>query len=277
MLGGVPSYIARLFATTARARSQIAAVLPTEQLPSVGLELSAPRFTSGVGVAPQTENSAVQETDPATDRAVATVGYIAGNVDLSRQLFDRSSLTSFDRALAVELAAALATSLDDQLLHGSGTAPQLRGLANVSGITAVTKTNATPSAATNLAAIGDLVAETATAYGAQPTHLLMAPRRFEFIVTKLGYAPQWPVDNVVLSAAISTTLGAGTNQDEIYAIVAEELWLFRDSPAITVFPEIGSGALTVRVQARQAAGLLGNRIPQAIGRLTGSELAAPVF
>jgi Phage capsid family len=202
------------------------------------------------------------------------VGFVVGEVDASRQLFDFAE-PNLDQALAAELGAAIAAATDDIVLHGSGTGMTPRGLQNVSGITALSKTNASPTPATNLAAIGDLVNQTSAAYGAQVDTIVLHPRRFNFLISKLGYAPQWPTSNVVVSAAIATNVGG--SQDEIYAFASSEVWLFRRPPAIAIYPEVKSATLEVRVQVRQAIGLLAGRQPAAIGRLTGSELVAPTF
>jgi HK97 family phage major capsid protein len=81
---------------------------------------SVPRLNSGAAVAIQgSQNATVQETDPA-DAAISTpVGWLAGQVDMSRQAFDRSR-PGLDEAIATDLGSDFGTKLDVQLISGSG-------------------------------------------------------------------------------------------------------------------------------------------------------------
>jgi hypothetical protein len=274
--GGPPPFIASAFAVPARAAAPLAAALSVQPLPAAGKVVQAPRFTSGATAAIQaTENSAVSETDPVTALAESPIGTIAGQVDPSYQLL-QFGLPRMDEALSAALGASYGEALELQLINGSGSAGQMLGLLNVSGVTAVSKTNATPTAATNLAAIGDLLQQTATALGKPADTIVLHPRRKEFIEKKLGYAPvPWGVENVIVTAAMPVNLS--TNQDRVIALALDEVPLFSRGPTFRLFPESGSATLTARVQTYGFGALLGNRQPTAIGVLSGSELAPPVF
>lgn len=279
--GGAPGYIAEAFATAARGKAPLAERLISRPHPG-SLKVSTPRIVNGAAVNVQTgENAAVQETDPTSALAEVPTATIAGQLDLSRQLYD-FSLPGSDEWVAAELGADYASKLEIQLISGSGSAGQLLGLRNVgTGSTTVTKANGSPTFQTNLAAIGDLVSQTASAYGAQPDDVLlvMSPRRFDFIVSKATFAVRWPVSegNIVLSPGVPTNLGAGTNQDVILALVRSEVILYQRPVRFRVYPDVGSASLTVRVSALGYAALLSNRQPAAVGILTGTELTSPVF
>jgi HK97 family phage major capsid protein len=102
--------------------------------------LAIPRLATGAAVAVQaSENSAVQETDPTTSSTSPPVGTVAGQVDLSRQLFDFSR-PGMDAVIASDLGRAHGTALDAQIVNGSGSGQNLRGFLNVAGILSVAGT-----------------------------------------------------------------------------------------------------------------------------------------
>jgi hypothetical protein len=183
----------------------------------------------------------------------------------------------FDTVLAADLGASLTASLESQIVSGTGTAPELRGLVNAVGGTDVTKTNASPTAATNLKALGDLVRQAAEAYGAsEGLVILMSLRRLAWIVSTLGYQPQWPAP-VVAAGAVRTTIA--TSQDEVFVLPADEVVLMTSAPSFTahvgVPPPAGAGTLTMRYTASLYAALLTSRVGGALVHSTGTEWAAP--
>ena len=256
-----PGFIADHFAAAVRAKAVVAGIVRNEPLPRTGMKVETVRLSTGTATAVQSsEGATVQDTDLVEALVSSALCTISGQQDLSQQLLDRSEpgqAAGIDVALAHDLGNSYATSLDGQILYGSGTAPQLRGLLNVAGITAVAKTNGSPTGATNLAAIGDLVSQTSTAYGSLIETLLVHPRRLSWVRTKLGYSPEWPVPNVVACASLRTTDGVATNQDELYALASQEVILYGDAPNIRVsFDQTGSGTLTVKFVASGYAALL---------------------
>ncbi|MGI8707943.1 MAG: phage major capsid protein [Actinomycetota bacterium] len=271
--GGPPVFISDAFALAARAKSVMADVLPTRPLPESGLKVTTPRFGSGSAVAIHVEATTVQETDPTTALATGPVGTIAGHNDISQQAVDMSNI---DEAIAAELGNAYASQLDLQVVNGSGTAGQLLGLLNVPGISSVTYTSATPTAAENLANVGKLVSATASACGGAIDTLLLHPRRASYIRSKLGYAPEWPA-GVVEVGAIPTNLGAGTNEDIVIALARAESPLFIETPTFRALIDPLSANLTVRFQIYGYSALLANRQPASIGKLSGTGLIAPTF
>ena len=79
----------------------------------------------------------MQEVDPTTAGASTPVGTVAGQVDMSRQLFDLSR-PGMDGAITEDLGRAHGTAIDAQIVAGSGSGQNMRGLLNVSGILSVT-------------------------------------------------------------------------------------------------------------------------------------------
>jgi hypothetical protein len=93
-----PGWIAERFGRASRQTGTLATVFERQPLErgmvraSGGqMLLDIPRLATGAAVAVQaSENAAVQETDPTTSSTSPPVGTIAGQVDMSRQLFDFS-------------------------------------------------------------------------------------------------------------------------------------------------------------------------------------------
>jgi Phage capsid family len=275
----VPGYIASAFAAAVRSKAVVANVLHHEPLPAPGVKIETPRITTGTTAAVQTaDNASASNTDLVEALVTSNMATVAGQQDISQQLLDHAQPAITDVVLATDLGNALGVALDQQILYGSAASGQLRGLTQVAGITTVTKTNASPTGLTNLLALGDLTAQTAAAYGQTPTHLLAHPRRLAYIKTKVAGVFEWPIDNIVSTPTLHSTDGASTNQDEAFAIVANEIWLFGGEPTFrVVLDHSGVNTLTCRFLATMYAGLLAHRVPAAIGRVSGSEFTAPVF
>jgi HK97 family phage major capsid protein len=272
-----PNFIAEEFATALRDRSVLQDVITIRPLPERGSKVDVPRFATGAAAGVQaSEAAAPTQTDIDLDTVSASKVTITGRQTLSLQAFSFAD-ESFDRALAADLGAAVGAVLDQQILNGSGSSGQMRGLLNVSGVTSVTKTNASPTATTNYAAIGDLVKQTSDAYGGMVDTLLLAPRRFAWITSKLAFTPDWLRLQPAVAGAMPENLGGGTNEDRVIAIPRREIILHVGQPRFQVYAEVLSGNLQVRVQALLFAALVAGRKPAAIGVLSGTEVAAPTF
>lgn len=223
----------------------------------------------------QQELGAVSETDPATSLASAPVVTIAGQVDISRQLLDRSNPRMSDVALAAELGNAVAERLDLQVVNGSGT-NEMRGLLNATGISSVTWTDATPTVAELLPKLGNLYSNIASNF--PPDAILLHPRRNAWLLAASDSSgaqinPELPAPAFEV-ASIPTTLGG--DQDAIIMLRRSETILLRSPVTLRAMPEVLSGNLAVRIQAVQYAALL-IRQPGSIGKLVGSGLSAPTW
>lgn len=175
------------------------------------------RLDTDPTVAWRLENGVVTESDPTFSAVTFTVRSLAGVVKLSRELFDDS--VNIATALPNAFAAALALEVDRVALFGTGTPPEPRGLANVSGIQSVSMgTNG--AAPTNYSNVLSLLEALETANTPQVTALIGAPR------TKFKYAGLTATDNQPLMApkvvndipwlsttAVPVTQTQGTNSD----------------------------------------------------------------
>jgi capsid protein len=276
--------VAQAFSTAARNQAVVANLLHQERLPAAGVNVESARLSTGATVGMQASKGAsITNTDGVEALVTGVVALIEGQVNVSQQLLDPAERGStIDVLLGADLGEALGLKLDEQVLYGTGSNQQLRGLAAVSGIVDITKTNASPTGATNLLALGDLTARVAAALGRMPDTLLLHPRRVAYIRSKLANTIEWPAAPVAVPA-LRSSLGSGTNADEAFAIAVDEIWLLTEDPPIRfdVFFDpsgaTGSASLTAKFSARMYASLLAGRKVQAIGRATGTESSAPVF
>jgi len=107
---------------------------------------------------------------------------------------------------------------------------------------------------------------------------------FNAVGTADAPAAQGPVGSilglpVLTSANIATTLGSGTNQDEIYVVNAPNLFIYEDQsgPYLDTFRDVLSGTLQVRFRLFNYYSLILGRRPAAISKISGTGLAAPTF
>jgi HK97 family phage major capsid protein len=280
---GAPAFIGVEFAAAARAQATLAAALPRRPLPDAGLKIEVPRIATGATVAVQaSENAAVSETDPTTAMASSNLATIAGDVDMSRQLFERAR-PGMDEVLARDLGRALGAALDAQLVAGTNATGQTRGIANVTGIIAVTYTDASPTVAEIVSKIFDAYQQLAgsSGYGiASPDEyvVVLHPRRLALLSTSADALRSLESFAALIpTAGVRTTLGAGTNEDEIFVVARGEVFVAQGEPVIDIFPEVGSTTATVRVQARQYAGAMFGRAPNAVARISGTGLSPPLL
>jgi hypothetical protein len=241
--------------------------------------VTVPRITAGAGVAVQaSENVGIQETDPQTAAATSPVSSIAGMVDLSRQLLEFSK-PGLDVAIADDLARAHAQALDVEIVSGTASGGRTRGLLSTAGILSVAAT--VTNASTFLASLWQAYSAAAygSGYGVSNTEgyvTVLHPRRAAWLYAGVsGTLPPGTSlvpGQLVISAGIPTTLGAGTNEDVGFVIARDQVLLLSDGPRIQLFEQVGSGTLTVRVRAvREAAVVVLN--PAAVCKVTG--LVAP--
>jgi HK97 family phage major capsid protein len=286
-----------------RAKRPVADSVQSFPLPPGTNSINLPKLSGGGATAIQaSENSNVQETDPTTTSVSASVNTIAGQIDLSRQLYEFSN-PSMDEILFRDLAADYATKLDVQVISGSGSSGQARGLRNVSGISTVTYTQATPTAALTWPKVTDAIQRITSAY-LNPDTIAMHPRRAAFFLAAVdtvgrplfnagaplnamgeisgtvsnGFAGGLQGMRVVIDPNIPTNLGAGTNQDQILVYDSSQLFLFEEgAPRTRVFEDVGSQSMTVRLSLYGFFAFLGTRYPAAISLIDGTGLVTPTF
>jgi hypothetical protein len=200
---------------------------------------------------------------------------------VSVQALERS-LPGFDLVLAADLGRALASALDVALVTGTNANGQPLGLVNVTGIKTVAYTDASATAQEFLSKTWAAYDQIATSGWGTATLGLYATvihtRRLAFLFANAQNAqtlrPQVP-GNLVPCAALRSTLGASTNEDEAFVLVPSELPVYAEPPVFVINVESLSGTLTVRIVARQAIATGFGRAPGAICRISGTGMSAP--
>ena len=275
-------------------------------LPADGLTINISRVTTGSSAAVQAaENDAVSETDIDDTLLTADVRTIAAGQQISRQAIERG--TGVDSLIAADMMGAMATTLDNQLLNGSGSSGQLLGLSNLGGVNAVTYTDASPTATELYSKIVDAIQQVNSNRYAGADLVVMHPRRLAFLQAgvdgsnrplvvptqnvpqnAMGIGPVAGYGNtgasiagvpVVTDANVATNLGTGTNQDEIYVLRRADMLLFEDagSPAMVRMDQTAGLNLTVTLVAYQYACFIPGRYPASVSKISGTGLVTPTF
>jgi hypothetical protein len=288
----MPDYLAELFQAAARNSATLAAALNARPLPeghinATGTDLRVPAMSSGAAVGIQSsENTStgIGATDPVFTLSTAPIGYAAGVVNLSRQLLDRARPDDF---LASELGRAAGERIDIQLVTGSGTSGQTRGLLNLSGVVSTTYTDASPLVGKLLSKLGSNYADMSSAtagYGSPPGTLIIHPRRAAWINSQFDTANQPVVPrylslvNVVNVPSVPVNLGTGTNEDRAIHVVSEAVTAYVDPPAFELFPDAPSMSAALAVKARVLTRIaLVVPLSTAVGVVSGTGLAVPSF
>jgi HK97 family phage major capsid protein len=297
-----PLWLQEEFVTLARAGRVAADVLGPRSLPPNTDSINLPRMSAGTTVTTIADNASVSETDATFDTISGDVKTSAGLQDVSQQLVDRG-VPGVDSVIFADLAKAYAVVLDTAVIN-SATANNL-GLLQVSGINAVTYTQATPTVANLYPKLADAIQRVHVNVFMPPTAILMHPVRWAFILAGIDgnnrplitpYAPQNAVGSfggVVSQGAVGSvqgipvytdpnipnTLGASTTEDRIIVVRADECFLYEDAagPYVETFRDVGSGNLTVRFRLHNYWAQINSRRPKAISVISGTGLVAPTF
>jgi HK97 family phage major capsid protein len=303
----VPQYLVDLAAPFARAGRPTADFATAKHsLPAAGMSLEISRMTTGTSTAVQeTQNTSVSNTDSDDTLLSIPVRTIAGQQDLSKQAIERG--TGIDTFVVADLIRSFHTTVDAQVLNGTGANGQFKGIRN-SGGSAVTYTATAPTTALLYSKLADAYQKVESNVFIAPTHFIMHPRRLAAILASSDTAgrplavptAQGPMNAVaagaglpgygnsgytilgipvVTDANVGTTYGAATNQDEIYCVAAPEmhLWEQAGSPFALSFDATGAGSLTVKSVVYGFGAFSAERYPLAASIISGTGLVAPTF
>ena len=303
----VPQYLVDLAAPLARAGRPTADFATNKMaLPAAGMSLEISRMTTGTSTAIQeTQNTAVSETDADDTLLSIPVRTIAGQQDLSRQAIERG--TGIDTFVVADLIRSWHTTLDAQVLNGSGSNGQFKGIRNAGG-NAITFTTTSPTVALLYPKLADALQQVQSNVFTTPTTWIMHPRRLAFLLAATDTAgrplvvpaagvPQNAVSTgagvaqyansgyqllglpIVSDANVGTTYGAATNQDEIYLVDAREmhLWEQPGSPFSLRFDATTPGSLTIKTVVYGFSAFTAERYAKAASIISGTGLTAPSF
>jgi HK97 family phage major capsid protein len=296
----VPQYLTELYAPATAALRPFADVCNPHPLPADGMSVNISRITTASGVGLQaSENAAVTETNMDDTLLTVNVQTAGGQQTISRQAIDRG--TGIEDIVMQDLFKRYATNLDSTLLNQA-----TNGLSAVS----VDNTFTTPVTAAGLypKVLGaQSAAEAALLAQAVPNYAVMHSRRWYWLSKELGST--WPFINsqgipvqaggvsfnqsydggirgmlpnglaVVVDNNIATNGGAGTNQDEVYVVAADEchLWEDPDAPVFIRAEQPAAASLGVLLVLYGYFAYTFARYTGGTQKITGAGLITPSF
>jgi HK97 family phage major capsid protein len=293
----VPQYLTDLAAPFARAGRPTADAARKHQLPPAGLTLNISKVTTGSSVAQQTEGAAVSETNMDDTLLTINVRTYAGQQNVSRQALERG--TGVDSLVMADLVSAYHTSLDAAVLTQMNS--------DISQV--ITYTDASPTVAELYPKLLDAVQRIQTNFFGGPNVIVMHPRRLAWILAALDNSNRplaLPVGNgnfnsvavgqgsvvygnsgytiaglpVITDANVTTTNGAGANEDLIYIGNTQELHLWEEGsgePMMLRFEQPKAQELDVTMIVYGYAAFTANRYPNAWAYIGGTGLVTPTF
>jgi HK97 family phage major capsid protein len=278
----------------------LANAVPNFTLPEGTDSINLPKIASGTAVGVQTADAAaVTSTDMTDSFVTAPVRTLAGQQDVAMQLLDQSPI-SFDEVTFADLTADYNQKLDTQLWTGTGSNGQATGLLNVSGVNAITYTDASPTLAEMYVPWVQSVSQVATNRKMPPTATFCTPSIWYWANAQLdangrplllpeqgpgdlnplaissGQVSEGPVGRltlgtpVILDGNIPSNLGAGTNETRIATVRTPDVYLWEGSMRTRVLQEVLSGTLQIRFQIYNYFAFMPDRLPKAISVVSGT-------
>lgn len=298
-----PLWMINDYVALARGGRVVADQVRPMALPPGTDSISLPRVATGTATAEQTsQNTAVQNTDATTNSVTAAVATIAGQQVVAQQLLDQSPI-NMDQILLADLAADYAVKADTFVINNN--ASNKVGLLNVSGVNAVTYTDATPTTAELYPKVADGIQQIHTGRFLPGDKIFMHPRRWAWftaavdtagrpLVTPLANMPQNVLAQmgdvvseglvgslqglpVYVDPNIPINLGAGTNEDRIIILRSTDTIFFEGTPQAEAFRETKADQLSVLLRFYNYAALHASRYPKSISVISGTGLVTPTF
>ncbi|MGW1158432.1 phage major capsid protein [Streptomyces sp. NPDC002513] len=274
-------------------------------LPSGTDSINLPKIATGTATGVQTADAAAVTSQDLTDTSVtAPVRTIAGQQDVAMQLLDQSP-ASFDEIVFADLIADYNQKLDLQVINGSGSAGQATGILNVSGINAITYTDATPTFLEMWPSFAQAASQVEKNRKMPALATFMTPSIWYWIASQLdganrplvqieggtgfnvlglqtgaGAVGEGPAGRimglpVLTDGNIPSNLGAGTNETRIVTARTSDMYLWEGNMRTRVLQEVLSGTLQVRFQVWNYFAFMGNRRPEAISAISGTGMIPP--
>jgi hypothetical protein len=278
-------------------------------LPPSGETITVPRMTGGGTVAAQQDNNSLSNTDSITAPLTVPVCSVAGYVDLSRQIVERSS-PGLDQIVFADLFKAYSSKIESYAISGTGSAGQPLGLLNQSGVNTITYTDGSPSVHAIYPKLMDAVRQVTETVFEPTVGYVMTARRLAWflasqdsnnrpLVVPSGQGPFNAfgvqnsanlsfVDNLVpagylaglpvyVSELLPKNLGPGTDADVIVSGAFGEGLIWEDTPRAFTFDDVGSATASIRCSIFGYVGLTWGRFPSAASVIGGTGLVGPVF
>lgn len=267
-------------------------ILNHEALPYGISSINLPKVTTGALTGAQgSQNSAVANRDFATSSVTGTVSTIAGQVVISQQDLDQTPI-NLDNVILQDLSRDYDLQLDTAVIAA---------VAAVTGLNAVTYTDASPTSAKILGQVQQGIDQVHTGIFSPAKAVVMRPDRWgKFLAATdgqgrplvlpnadygafnalgladgqvpQGYAGSLRALAVILDPSIPSNLGAGTNQDEIFVLDPSQITLYESAPKAETFQQTYANQLSVLCRFYGYYSVIPNRLPKAISLITGTGL-----
>jgi HK97 family phage major capsid protein len=264
--------------------------------------INLPKLATGTTTAVQgTDAAAVSSTDFTDTFVTGPVRTIAGQQDMALQLLEQSP-AGIDEIIFGDLIGDYNQKLDLQVLSGSGTSGQLKGIFNA-GPTAVTFTSASPTVPLLYTPLTQGLSQVAKSRFQPADTIVMHPSRWYWIVAALdtqnrplvtpeggsgantiavldaeaveGVAGSIAGVPIVVDANLPTNVGAGTNQDRLLVGRLKDNYLYEGALRTRALVEVLSGTLQVRLQVYNYVAQIPDRYPVAYATIDGTGLIMP--
>ena len=265
-------------------------VLHHNVLPTGVSSINLPKVNTGALTGVQSnQNTAVANRDFGTGSVSTGITTVAGQVTISQQDIDQTPI-NLDEIVLRDLANDYAYQTD--LLA-------ITAITGVSGLNAVTYTDAAPTSAKVLAQVQNGIDQVHLGVYRPAQAVVMRPDRWgrflaasdgqgrplvlpvaqygAFNVAGMGdgATPQGSAGSVrgvpaILDASLPNNLGAGTNQDEIVVFRPDEIEVFESAPKAETFQQTYANQLSVLVRFYAYWGIIPNRLPKAISVISGT-------
>lgn len=308
-----PLWLENEYVPLARAGRVTADLCTKDSLPEGTDSINIPKVATGTAVAVQGyptggQNTAIQATDLTTTSISSGVFTAAGGQTVSMQLIEQSPV-NIDKVVLTDLALANAINTDGWVLNGGGgsTAPQ--GIIGLSGVNAITYTDATPSlvgttgtsAAKNLyQAVAQGISKIQRTRFLPPTHIVMHPETWFWILTQSdttnrpvvlenqyglfnavgaqeGLPSQGIVGGMLGLPVVADPNVPLVNTTQLPVIVGrfDDAWLWEGALKAEAFEQTYAQNLSLFLRLYQYVSFQGARYPQSFSVITGTGMVAP--
>jgi len=278
------------FVALARPDRPFADLVNNIAIPKEISSINIPKVTTGTLTGTQsTQNTAIANQDIVTTSVSTNITTVAGGVTVSRQILDQSPI-SMDDLILGDLARDLAGKID---------AAVIAAVAGVSGLNAITYTNASPTSLLLAGQVQQAIDQVHLNLYRPARAIVMRPDRWGRLIAAqdttgrplvvpnsaygvmngLGVADGQNAQGVAgtfrglpvyLDAQIPTNLGAGTNQDEVFVLDQTQINLYESAVTAEAFEQTYANTLSVFCRIYEYYGIIANRLPKAISLITGT-------
>jgi len=229
--------------------------------------IDIPRKTVASSISNVTEVQAATETQPTTAKVSLAPRRKSAFVDYSKQAVLQSGI-SIEAMLREDLLQSLATTIENECINGSGTAPAMRGIRNTSGVGSVVGgTNGANFAWTHVIGLESAVANANAEPDGTAGYLINTKTRGTAKGTQKATNLQFLWDGgaqplndyrVAVTNNVPSNLTKGTSSGVCSSVIFSSMWdmavlaLF-DSPEITIDPYTLATTGQLRITINQFA------------------------